>query len=175
MKITELTKEISGLNNTIYDKNNELFARNEKIKENNIYIEKLTKQASEKNAEISIIRQECNQLHYEIRNSLKPELEEKKAQVAEMGCDQLDKKAKLAKLESELAEKNKEVGNLSSRVSEQGNNLHEIQASLMNSKMDSDYKANHLTTQIHLIKKEKVNFEEKCKKLNTVILIFFFY
>lgn len=108
-------------------------------------------------------------MHFEIRNTLKPELEEKRAQVAEMGSDQLELKAKLAKLESELSDKNKEVGNLSSRVNEQGNNLHEIQASLMNSKMDSDYKASHLTTQIHLIKKEKISFEEKCKKLNTVI------
>lgn len=46
--------------------------------------------------------------------------------------------------------------------------LIDIQESLMNSKLDHEFKSNHFSNQLSLIKTDKETFEEKCKKLNVV-------
>jgi chromosome segregation ATPase len=90
------------------------------------YIEKLSLQVNEKNNEISLLRQQCIELNFEIRNTLKPELEAKKTVVLELGTDRNEKKARVSLLEQELDEKIRQVAELTSRVNQQEANLQGI-------------------------------------------------
>lgn len=124
MRITELNKEVSGLQQTIHEKSDELSVRNDKLKEHVNYIEKLSNQVNEKNQEISLLRQQCTELNFEIRNSLKPELITQKTIVQEIDTDRNEKKARVAMLEADLDDKNRQVAELTSRVNQQDANLH---------------------------------------------------
>jgi chromosome segregation ATPase len=126
MRITELNKELCGLQQTIHEKDNELSIRSDKLKEHVSYIEKLSLQVNEKNNEISLLRQQCIELNFEIRNTLKPELEAKKTVVLELGTDRNEKKARVSLLEQELDEKIRQVAELTSRVNQQEANLQGI-------------------------------------------------
>ena len=124
MRITELNKELCGLQQTIHEKDNELSIRSDKLKEHVSYIEKLSLQVNEKNNEISLLRQQCIELNFEIRNTLKPELEAKKTVVLELGTDRNEKKARVS--QQELDEKIRQVAELTSRVNQQEANLQGI-------------------------------------------------
>ena len=126
MRITELNKELCGLQQTIHEKDNELSIRSDKLKEHVSYIEKLSLQVNEKNNEISLLRQQCIELNFEIRNTLKAELEAKKTVVLELGTDRNEKKARVSLLEQELDEKIRQVAELTSRVNQQEANLQGI-------------------------------------------------
>ena len=124
MRITELNKELCGLQQTIHEKDNELSIRSDKLKEHVSYIEKLSLQVNEKNNEISLLRQQCIELNFEIRNTLKAELEAKKTVVLELGTDRNEKKARVS--QQELDEKIRQVAELTSRVNQQEANLQGI-------------------------------------------------
>ena len=126
MRLTELNKELCGLQQTIHEKDNELSIRSDKLKEHVSYIEKLSLQVNEKNNEISLLRQQCIELNFEIRNTLKAELEAKKTVVLELGTDRNEKKARVSLLEQELDEKIRQVAELTSRVNQQEANLQGI-------------------------------------------------